>query len=95
MPGERERLLAAFAAMQEANDQLRAELVRHKASTSQAIDEMMAQTMSPDTVSIGAAPQIRVELTEALDRFEHSRHEARLGSHLLQLFLVNAQRIHD
>ncbi|HLX89297.1 MAG TPA: hypothetical protein VKR22_12680 [Acidimicrobiales bacterium] len=79
MPGERERLLAAFAAMQEANDQLRDELAHHKTATTAAIEDMLAESMTPGAVSAGAAPQIRLELTEALDRFERTRHEARLA----------------
>ena len=79
MPGERERLLRAFEAMEVANDELRDELVRHKKATAEAVENMLSQAMTPDAVSAGSAPQIRVELTEALDRFEHTRHEARLA----------------
>ena len=65
--------------MQEANTRLREELVRHQDATTKAIEDMMAQAMTTDAVSMGEAPQIRGELTEALDRFERSRHEARLA----------------
>lgn len=79
MVRERERLLRAFEAMQQANDELRDELARHKQATTEAVEQMLAQSMTPGAIGAGAAPAIRVELTEALDHFEKARHEARLA----------------
>lgn len=73
------RLLRAFDTMQQANDELRRELVRHKQATTRAVRRMTSATMTPEAIRAGAAPEIRVDLTDAIDRFEKARHEARLA----------------
>jgi hypothetical protein len=76
---ERERLDRAFDALQAANDDLRDALLVHKDATSEAVRRMTDGSLTADSVRTGAAPEIRVDLTEAMERFATARHEARLA----------------
>jgi hypothetical protein len=91
----RARLVKAFDALDRSNDELRRELVRHKQATGKAVEKMLARAATRDAIRTEAMPEIRAELTGALDRFEEARHEARLAvfAYLGQLPDVTASDI--
>jgi hypothetical protein len=76
---ERERLDRAFVALQAANDDLRDALLVHKDATTEAVRRMTDGSLTTEGIRAGAAPEIREDLTEAMDRFETARREARLA----------------
>ena len=75
----RARLVKAFDALQEANDGLRRELVRHKRTMNKVVRQLSAETMMPEDIKAQGVPEIREAMTDALERFEKARHDARIA----------------
>ena len=78
--GERQRLERTLQAMEQANDALRDVLVRHRQATADAVERILSHPPTPDVVDVVQAAPLRTEVTDALARFDRSRHETRLAT---------------
>jgi DNA invertase Pin-like site-specific DNA recombinase len=72
-------LVQRIAELDEANEHLRTALLRHKQGLAQAAKRAEAARWSVEAVQAGGAPEIRNEVTQAIDAFEAARHQVRLA----------------
>ena len=74
-----DRLVHLIAVLETANDHLRSELLRHQASLADAAKRVRSGELTAESIIAGGAPEIRVNLTDALDDFERARHQVRVA----------------
>lgn len=78
MSTKSKRLTRQVAALGDANDHLRAVLLRHKKALALNVKRIESGEWTGAATRAGA-PVIRSELTDAMDDFEKARHEVRLA----------------
>ncbi len=65
--------------MNAANEDLRGTLIRHEQAAAGAVARVLALPIGAEAVAALEAAPMRGELSDALDRFERARHEARVA----------------
>jgi hypothetical protein len=63
----------------EKNDHLRGELLRHKEALAGAAESLESGELTAEAIRAGGAPEMRMDLTSALEDFEKARHQVRLA----------------
>jgi hypothetical protein len=74
-----ERLVGRISELEESNDELREKLLHHKRALRAAAQRVKSGELTPEAIRSGGAPEIRVDLTDALAEFERARHQVRLA----------------
>jgi hypothetical protein len=72
-------LMREIRELRKSNTALRNALVRHQEALEQTANQLKSGGVTAESVLAGGAPEMRSELTEALDNFETQRHRVRVA----------------
>jgi hypothetical protein len=79
MPERAKELVRLITELETSNDALRKELLRHKRKLAASARRVETGELTAESILAGGAPEMRMDLTVALDDFEKARHQVRVA----------------